>query len=222
MNGLYAIVDVAWLSRRAADPVEFGEAVLEARPAALQIRAKCIEARDILALARALRARCRDAEVPLYINDRPDLASLAGCDGVHIGQTDAPFSIVKRLVPELAVGMSTHTPEQLHAALELRPTYVAYGPIYETASKPDAEPVVGLEGLRHASKQARAAGIPLVAIGGITLERAPDIAPYADAVAVIRDLFPPETNLADVAKRAKEFQRVLRAAREAFSSPHNG
>jgi thiamine-phosphate pyrophosphorylase len=189
-RGLYAIVDVTSLMARGLAPLAFAQAVLAARPAALQIRAKELEARELLALLRAVGSMCRAAGVPLVVNDRVDLAVLAGCRYVHVGQRDLPVERVRRVAPGLGVGVSTHTPEQLEAALLLRPDYVAYGPVFPTTSKDTPEPCVGLEGLAFASARATEAGIPLVAIGGVTIEHAPDLRRLSTASAVIHALLP--------------------------------
>lgn len=209
MNGLYAIVDTTMLSARGQDPLAYARAVLAARPAALQLRAKEMPAREILRLLRALGPMCRQAGVPLVANDRADLAALGGCDIVHIGQDDLPYELVHRICPQLQVGVSTHNLEQLERALGYHPRYVAFGPIFETTTKLHSDPVVGIEGLRMASELTRAACVPLVAIGGITLARAPEVAVYARASAVISDLYPPGASLADVTARAIAFQAAL-------------
>ncbi len=211
MKGLYAICDTKLLAARKTDPVAYARAVLEARPAAFQLRAKDMPARELLALLRVLGPLCRQAGVPLVANDRADLAALAGCEIVHIGQEDLPYELVHRIAPQLDVGISTHTPEQLARALVSRPRYVAYGPVFETATKVNADPVVGVEGLRQAVRMARAAGIPLVAIGGITLARAQEVGQIADACAVIADLYPEGATLRDVTERARAFQVALSA-----------
>ena len=118
-----------------------------------------------------------------------------------------------------SVGISTHDLAQLERALAFKPSYVAYGPIFDTATKSNPDPVVGLEGLRQASRIARAAGVPLVAIGGITLARVHELAPYADACAVIGDLFLPGASLAEVVERAKAFQAALGATTRARPRP---
>jgi thiamine-phosphate pyrophosphorylase len=209
MKGLYAIVDTKLLDRRGTDPLEYARAVLEARPAALQLRAKDLPARAILALLRALGPMCRQVGVPLVANDRADLAALAGCDAVHIGQEDLPYALVHRIAPQLAVGISTHSVAQLERALASRPRYVAYGPVFETSSKTNPDPIVGVDGLAQASRLARQNGTPLVAIGGITLARVREIAHRADAFAVIADLYPDGATLRDVSERARAFQTAL-------------
>ena len=209
MKGLYAIVDTKLLARRGTDPIDFARAVLAAQPAALQLRAKDLPAREMLGILRALGPLCRQAGVPLVANDRADLAALAGCDAVHIGQEDLPYELVHRIAPQLSVGISTHSPTQLERALLSRPRYVAYGPVFETTTKSNPDPVVGVDGLARAAKRARADGTPLVAIGGITLDRIREIAPHADAFAVIADLYPDGATLGDVRQRAIEFQLAL-------------
>ena len=203
MKGLYAIVDTKVLAARHTDPIAYARALLAMRPAAIQLRAKDVSAREILGMLRALGPMCRQLGVPLVVNDRADLAALAGCECVHIGQEDLPYELVHRIAPQLGVGISTHDPEQLARALAIRPRYVAYGPIFETASKANPGPPVGVEGLRVASRLARAAGVPLVAIGGITLARVQEVVEHADACAVIGDLYLPGATLADVTERAR-------------------
>lgn len=197
MRGLYAIVDTGVLEKRGLDPLRFAEAVLSARPVALQLRAKAASPEAVIALLRALRPLCTRAGVPLVANDRPDLALVANADMVHVGQEDASPTLVRTLAPNLALGISTHTPEQLNHALRAIPAYVAFGPVWSTTSKALPDPVVGVGGLRQASQLVRHHGNmsgfepPLVAIGGITLERVAEIASYASAIAVISDLVPP-------------------------------
>jgi thiamine-phosphate pyrophosphorylase len=190
VRGLYAIVDVDVLGRAGIEPVDFAQQVLRVRPTALQLRAKSLEARDMLALLERLQALSGALHVPFFCNDRIDLALIAGCDGVHVGQSDPAPAAVRRLAPALALGVSTHTLDQLDHALAERPAYVAFGPVYSTTSKREPDPVVGLEALREAGDRCRRAGVPLVAIGGITLERASEIRAAADAGAVISALLP--------------------------------
>jgi thiamine-phosphate pyrophosphorylase len=191
MHGLYAIVDLEALAARRIDPAAFAEALLRVPLAALQVRAKEAPARETLAVMREVAPMCHRAGVLLVANDRPDLAILAGCDCVHVGQTDMPVDRVRRIAPRLGVGISTHNIEQLDAALAIRPVYVAYGPVFETSSKANPDPVVGVAGLRAAYARTLAAGVPLVAIGGITRDRARELVGLVDALAVIGELLPP-------------------------------
>jgi len=209
LRGFYPIVDLEVLAQRGLEPVAFATQVLSARPPLLQLRAKSAGARDTLALLRALLPLARRAGTLLFANDRPDLALLAGADGVHVGQRDLPVSDVRRLSPDLRVGVSTHAPDELEAALAVRPDYVAYGPVFTTTSKADPEPTVGLAGLAWAEARARAAGIPLVAIGGIDIARAREVAATASLVAVIGALVPERDRADEVAERAANFSAAV-------------
>jgi thiamine-phosphate pyrophosphorylase len=214
MRGLYAIADVATLDRRGLDPVRFAEAILAARPAALQLRDKMSGARRTLELLRALAPLASRAGVPLFANDRPDLGLLARCDGVHVGQDDVPVALVRTVAPGLRVGLSTHDAAQVEAALDERPDYLAIGPVFPTASKDRPSPIVGLAELAALAARVRAAqhGLPVVAIGGIALETARAVGAIADAVAVIGALLPegsgPELYDA-VSERARALQVAI-------------
>jgi thiamine-phosphate pyrophosphorylase len=203
MRGLYAIVDVDTLNARGIDPVGFAEAVLEARPAALQLRDKQGSAKSSLALLRSIAVLARRAGVPFFGNDRADLALVAGCDGVHVGQEDLPVQAVRLLatramgregLPPFRIGVSTHDRTELVSALADGPDYVAIGPVFETQSKANPSPVVGLGELRRrvAIVRERAPGLPIVAIGGISRRTAAEIGAVCDAVAVIGALVPTE------------------------------
>jgi thiamine-phosphate pyrophosphorylase len=208
VRGLYAIVDLDFLSQRGVDPLAFADAVLVARPAALQLRAKSAGARETLELLRAIQARASARGVPLFANDRPDLALLAGCSGVHLGQADLALGDARRLAPELALGVSTHGLEQLDRALAERPAYVALGPIFRTSTKRDPDPVVGLELLAEASRRCRAAGVPLLAIGGLSLDNAAAVSRWAELGAVISALLP-ASGLAGVSAAASDLHVAL-------------
>jgi len=208
MRGLYAIADTAFLRARGADVVDFTKRVLAARPAALQLRAKAETPRDALALLRALAPLARVARVPLFANDRPDLAILAGCDGVHVGQDDLGVAAVRRVGPRLRVGLSTHSEEELRSALAERPDYVALGPIFPTSSKDGTGAALGLAGLARLAALAREAGVPLVAIGGVDLAGARRVAEHVPAAAAIAALWP-EAGLSGVEARARALHRAL-------------
>jgi thiamine-phosphate pyrophosphorylase len=217
MRGLYAIVDLQTLESRGLDPLAFAEAVLAAHPAALQLRAKGSSAERIFELLTALAPLCERAGVPLVANDHPELARRAGCAMVHVGQTDMPIEEVRRVAAGIGVGVSTHDLVELERVLFARPTYAAFGPIFPTASKAHPSPVVGTKLLRLAYDRAHEAGVPLVAIGGITRERARSLAGLADAVAVIGDLVPsrgpaersPRDTFDEVVARARALQAAF-------------
>lgn len=170
-RGLYAIVDPACC--RGRDPEAVAAAILAGGCALLQLRAKDLADGALLGLARRVGARALAAGVPFVLNDRADLASLVGASGLHLGQDDLPIAEARRLVgPAMAIGRSTHDPAQARAAIEEGADVVAFGPVFETASKARPDPVVGLEQL---AEVCRLSARPVVAIGGVTVERAGEI-----------------------------------------------
>jgi thiamine-phosphate pyrophosphorylase len=187
MRGLYAIVDVTTLTRLDLPIIPFATALCEAHPAVLQLRAKDLAPRETLQLLRELHPICRTAGIPLFANDRADLAALAGCEGVHVGQDDIPIATIRRIAPSLLVGVSTHSAEQAARAMEDKPDYIALGPIFATTSKTRPDPLVGVETLRAV---AAASPVPVVAIGGIDLEHAAEIGRASHLGAVIAALIP--------------------------------
>jgi thiamine-phosphate pyrophosphorylase len=131
---------------------------------------------------------------------------LSGAAGVHVGQTDLTPRDARRLVgAEALVGRSTHSAEELGAALAEPIDYLAVGAVYPTTTKPAGHPTVGLDGVRRAKEAARDRGLPIVGIGGIQLDTAPAvIAAGASAVAVISDLL-----VGDPRTRAQDYLRAL-------------
>jgi thiamine-phosphate pyrophosphorylase len=220
MRGLYAIADVDALSRwahdgRTLDPVRFAEAILAARPAALQLRDKHGGARRTLDLLGAIAPLAARAKIPFFANDRPDLALLARCDGVHVGQEDLPVALVRKVAPDLRAGLSTHNAAQVETALEEGPDYLALGPVFATSNKEQPSPVLGLDALAALAARVRAArpGLPVVAIGGVTLETAARVGAHADAVAVIGALLPEAGDDAaydEVTARARALDEAIR------------
>lgn len=170
----------------------------------VQLRSKHAASAVLLQEARRLLAALPRA-TRLVVNDRADVALLAGAAGVHVGQDDlAPRAARALLGPDKLVGFSTHNPAQVAAAQAEPVDYVAFGPIFATATKTDTEPVVGLDGLREARRRTQK---PLVAIGGIAAENAASVlAAGADAVAVISGW----QAAPDVAARLEEFRQALR------------
>lgn len=209
MSPLYAIVDVD-VCLAASQPCEaVAAAFLRAGVSHLQIRAKHLGSGALLDLVRAVAPHAAAAGAVLVVNDRVDVARSAGAGiGVHLGQDDLPVAEARRLLgPGAVVGRSTHTPAELAAALAEPVTYVAYGPVFPTRTKANPDPVVGLDGIRAAAAAARAAGRPLVAIGGITLATARSVTEAgASAVAVISDLVVPGE---DPEARARRFLSAL-------------
>ena len=209
MRGLYPIVDLTTLAKRNVAPLEHAAAVLTARPAILQLRAKHQSPRETLELLQKLVPLCRANGTLLFANDRPDLALLAGCDGVHVGQDDLSRADVRRLAPRLRVGVSTHDEAQLESALVSEPDYVALGPVFSTVSKENPDPELGLSRVTRAAERARRAGIPLVVIGGLTLAHAHELGRLGVVAAVISDLLADGADAASVSRRAQAFQAAL-------------
>lgn len=209
MRGLYPIVDLDTLAKRNLAALTFAEAVLTARPPILQLRAKHQPPRAVLELLSQLKPLCAQSGTLLFANDRPDLALLAGVDGVHVGQDDLPVEAVRRLPGKLRVGVSTHDLSQLATALTLRPDYVAFGPIFATSTKAGADPALGLELLDRAAALAGAANVPLCVIGGLTLNIAPRLARHHLLAAVISDLLAAGTDAPAIARRSQAWQAVL-------------
>lgn len=214
---LYAILDIDLLAARQLEPLDVLDAWLECGVRLIQLRAKSMTMGPLLGVAESARRRAVGAGATLFVNDRADVARLAGASGVHLGQADLTPSEARRILrPGQLIGLSTHNLAQARAALEeeagetgTAADYVAIGPVFATSTKAQPDPVVGLEGVRDASTQTKGAGVPLVAIGGITLESAPDvIAAGADSVAVISDLL-----TGDWRTRAALYLRALRRTR---------
>jgi thiamine-phosphate pyrophosphorylase len=144
------------------------EAAIEGGAQCLQLREKAMPDGELLRRAEALRELTRRRDVLLVINDRPDIARLVGADGVHLGQDDMPVAAARRIAGQRAlIGKSTHTLDQARNALAENPDYIAVGPMFATATKPQ-EHVAGPETLAAVLAEADR---PLVAIGGITPDR---------------------------------------------------
>jgi thiamine-phosphate pyrophosphorylase len=172
---------------RGREPLETARAFCTVPLAALQLRAKGMKDGELAALARAVGAIARGAGIPFVVNDRVDVALLAGADGVHLGQDDLPAAAVRRLLgPDRWVGLSTHDPLQVDASTAEPVDYIGFGPVFPTATKSSPSPVVGLEGLHQAVARSRR---PVVAIGGIRLEDLPAVrAAGAHAAALVTAL----------------------------------
>ena len=140
-QGFYAIVDPEHCVLSA---LETADAILMARPAALQLRWKNGSDRDRFALGTELRKRCNVAAVPFVMNDRFDLALLTGADGLHLGQDDLPIEEARRFFSG-PIGVSTHTMAQAKAVQGA--DLIGFGPVFDTSSKANPDATVGLRGL---------------------------------------------------------------------------
>jgi thiamine-phosphate pyrophosphorylase len=187
---LYAIVDADACAQAGRDPRDAAAAFLEGGAQLLQLRAKQMSSGGFLDLARFTVEAARAANAIVIVNDRADVARMAGAAGVHVGQDDLPPADARRVIgPATVVGLSTHTLAQVEAALREPVDYIAIGPVFATATKQTGYDAVGLEMVTAAASLCAPRGIPVVAIGGITIAAAPAvIAAGAASVAVIGDL----------------------------------
>jgi thiamine-phosphate pyrophosphorylase len=181
--------------------------MLEARAGILQIRHKGHWNRDWYERSKRVARLCREASVPLVIDDRADIALLLRA-GLHVGQDDLPPRDARSLIGDDAVlGYSTHNTEQLVAAGLEPVNYLAIGPLFATQSKVNPDPVVGVLRLREWRSLTDK---PLVAIGGITRENARSVLDAgADSLAVISDLLPPDCVASAIRERFEQWQRAI-------------
>ena len=197
---LYAIIDPTLLT---SSELALAEALAGSGVELIQYRNKTVSSRQFFETSRQLTSVLGPRLVRLIVNDRADIALLAGAGGVHVGQEDLGVEDARAICgPNRWVGVSTHSLEQVAAADRTSADYIAFGPIFPTATKKNSDPVVGTELLRKARQMTKK---PLVAIGGITLEHAAEVyRAGADSLAVIRDLI----CAPDPGARAREYLAV--------------
>lgn len=169
----------------------------------VQLREKELDTRSFVELAASLKALLAPQGVPLIINDRIDVALASGADGVHIGQSDMPYSIARRLLGhDKIIGLSVENQAEVLEAEELDVDYIAVSPVYSTATKTDTAPPFGLEGLRRAVAATRH---PVVAIGGMNRSTAGAVFEAgADGIAVVSAIM----SAADPALAARELVKI--------------
>lgn len=175
VRGFYAVLD--------RDDEALCRALLASGARVLQVRIKPARTSGEIARAsRMARRLCDEHGAALVVNDRVDIAVAVGADGVHLGQTDLPLEWARKLVGDkLWIGISTHDLAQVRAAVDGGADYLGFGPVFATTTKQNPDPVQGVDGLRAAV--AAAGRVPVVAIGGITPERASAV--YATGAAAI-------------------------------------
>jgi thiamine-phosphate pyrophosphorylase len=197
---LYTFADASF-----GDPVRLAEVLFDAGARIIQVRNKKGSVRELLEqVERILSFAPQGAEI--IVNDRVDVALIAGAGGVHLGQDDVPPVEARRILGlDRIIGVSTHNLEQAKQAERLPVDYVAVGPIFLTATKEKPDAVVGLENLNAICQAIRK---PVVAIGGIKLENAEDVLKAgATSVAVISDVL----SAPDVASRVQSWIERLNA-----------
>lgn len=167
----------------ADDVLAFTDAVLAAGAPGLQLRTKQRSDRDWVQLAAAVAARCHAAGATYIVNDRADVAVAAGADGVHLGADDLPVAAARAVVgPDLLVGATARDPVQAAAAVADGADYLGVGPVFQTTTKSGLPDPLGPAGL---AAVARAVGVPVIGIAGVTAERVAEVlAAGAHGVAV--------------------------------------
>jgi thiamine-phosphate pyrophosphorylase len=181
----YPVIDTALCAARGLEPRAVAEACLHGGARLLQLRVKAAPSAVFLALTDDVVAAAAPFGAAVIVNDRADIAVMARAHGVHVGQDDLAAEAVRPIVGGAVIGLSTHDARQVDAALSSVADYLAVGPIFDTATKDTGYEARGLELVRYAARK----GKPVVAIGGMTLERAPAvIAAGAASVAVISDV----------------------------------
>ena len=186
-GALYAIIDSAFIA-----PGDFPETALRlARGGAqvIQLRMKGAPSGEVFAAARTLSRICREQDSIFIVNDHPDIAYLAGAQGVHLGQEDLPVREARKFLPgDMIIGKSTHSYEQAMEAADEGPDYIAVGPVFDTGSKHGSLITgIGTDVLRRICGDAR---LPVVAIGGIRPENARSVMDAgASSCAVISGLY---------------------------------
>lgn len=201
---LYAVTDRTWLDGRTL--TECVTDALAGGVTCVQLREKDAPQAEVVLRARALAPLCKEAGVPLIVNDDIDAALSAQADGVHVGQNDAACAEARaKLGPDAIVGVSVQTVEQALAAQADGADYLGVGAVFGTATKPDADDV-GVDGLRAICA---AVDIPVVAIGGLNVATIPQIAGTgADGVAVVSALFAAD----DIRAAARELRETVRTS----------
>lgn len=208
---LCAILDEETAGRTGWTLPGLAEAYLAGGATLLQLRAKRASSGWLLDTATRIQKLALGSQAIVIINDRADIARLADAAGVHVGQDDVPAGAAREIIgAERIVGLSTHTPEQLESALAEPISYVAVGPVFPSSTKATGYEPLGTAGVARAAARIRSAAgagiLPLVAIGGITLDTASDVIEAgADVVAVIGDLL----STGDPQTRARDFLRRL-------------
>ncbi len=180
---LYPILD----ENRSIDLKQDAIDVIRAGAKILQIRAKKLSNRELFELIQQILPRCNESGTALIVNDRVDVCLLTNASGVHLGQDDFPASEARKLLPDAIIGISTHNLNQLRTVNDLPVDYISIGPVFETKSKANPEPVVGISLLKQGRSIIQK---PIVCIGGIQEKDIPTlINEGAKGVAVISEIY---------------------------------
>jgi thiamine-phosphate pyrophosphorylase len=172
----------------------------------VQLREKSLPARVLFELARRAAAITGPSRTRLLVNDRADIALSAACDGVHLTTRSLKADTIRAAFgPDFLTGVSAHSLDEAREARDAGADFAVFGPVFDTPSKRAYGPALGLQQLEAASSEL--SSFPLIAIGGITLENAPQaLRAGASGVAAIR-LFSDANNLEEIARKIKEGQK---------------
>ena len=202
---LYTIADT--LGRAELSFIDVAEKLCAGGAKLLQLRAKDLPTCNFLDIARIIHEICQRHGCLLIINDRTDIALAVNADGVHVGQEDLPLAAARKVIgQEKIIGVSTHDPQQAIEAERGGADYIGFGPLFGTNTKATGYTARGLNQLREIRKLVK---VPIVAIGGVTAERAPSaLDAGANAVAMISDLL----LASDVTGKVRETLQALQSS----------
>jgi thiamine-phosphate pyrophosphorylase len=204
---LYVILDAALLT---VPESECAQKIADAGVRLLQFRNKAASSRELFETGNRLSSQLVPQGVSFLVNDRADIASVVNATGVHVGQEDLSVEAARQVIGTGKwVGVSTHNLEQFERATATSADYVAVGPVFCTSTKTNPDPVVGIDFIRRVRTLTKK---PIVAIGGITVDRAAEvIRAGADSVAVASDIL----RAPDPGRRARQYIELLEAANHA-------
>lgn len=204
---LYVILDAALLT---VPDTDCAQSLADAGVRLLQYRNKSASSRELFDSAKKLSAQLQPQGISFVVNDRADVAALVEASGIHVGQQDLSVENARRVVGASKwVGVSTHNLDQFERAAATSADYIAVGPVFSTSTKTNPDPVIGIDFIRMVRTLTDKS---IVAIGGITLDRASDvIRAGADSVAVISDIL----LASDPGRRARQFIDILDSAKHA-------
>lgn len=203
LKGLYAIIENSL--RPSLSNTEIAKQVLAGGAKIVQLRGKDLFSKELLEQAREISDITRKAGAVFIVNDRADIALLSDADGVHLGQDDLPVAAARKILGKSRlIGISTHNLEQALKAEQEGADYIGFGPVFDTTTKADAEEAKGIDALAELKRRV---SIPVVAIGGITLENLREVINRgADCAAVISAIVKAD----DIEERTKEFAEAFK------------
>lgn len=189
--------------------IEVIEEIIQGGATIIQLREKNLPTRTFFEEAQTIRKITKKAGIPLIINDRLDVALAVNADGVHLGEEDLPLKYARKIAPHFIIGYSTDSIDQAREAEKDGANYLGVGSVFPTKTKIDAGMAIGTQKLEEIK---RAVSIPVIAIGGITLENLPKVIQSGvDGVAVISAIISAESPF----EATKKFRYVIDSFRKA-------